>query len=181
LARRPTVRPGRVGSDPQPTCGYGKPGTTRPGFPFAWNCDSTAGAAGWYGSVADVGRFLAGLRDHKVLSAATTDMMYKELLGWDTSEPGWEKNGGWFWNEGAAPAARAGAFRSSIFHFPDDGEAVMFINSDTDNLPETVLRLAWTQSMQEALAVLAQALGKPLKLYYRERPDGPDMVLEFQP
>ena len=37
------------------------------------------------------------------------------------------------------------------------------------------------QESREALAVLARALGKPLKLYYRERPDGPDMVLEFQP
>lgn len=46
-----------------------------------------------------MGKFLAGLHDHKVLSAATTDMMYKDLLGWDTSEPGWEKNGGWFWTQ----------------------------------------------------------------------------------
>jgi len=37
------------------------------------------------------------------------------------------------------------------------------------------------QESREALAVLAQVLGKPLKLYYRERSDGPDLVLEFQP
>ena len=132
----------------QPMCGYGKPGSTRPGFPFAWNCDLTSGAAGWYGSVNDLGRFLAGLRDHTVLSAATTDMMYRDLLGWDTSDPGWEKNGGWFWDEGSAPGSRAGAFRSSIFHFPDDVDAAMLINSDTANLPEDVLRKAWMESMQ---------------------------------
>ena len=76
-------------------------------------------------------------------------MMYKDLLGWDTSDPGWEKNGGWFWDEGAAPGSRAGAFRSSIFHFPDDVDAVMFINSDTPNAPEGILRQAWTESMQK--------------------------------
>ena len=37
------------------------------------------------------------------------------------------------------------------------------------------------QESHDALSVLAHVLGKPLKLYYRERPDGPYMVLEFQP
>jgi CubicO group peptidase (beta-lactamase class C family) len=133
----------------QPTCGYGKPGSTRPGFPFDWNCDAKAGAAGWYASVADMGRFLNGLRDHKVLSPQTTDMMYKGLLGWDISEPGWEKNGGWFWDEGSAPGSRAGAFCSSIFHFPDDVDAVMLMNSDAPKSPEDLLREAWTTSMQK--------------------------------
>ena len=133
----------------QPTCGYGKLGSTRPGFPFDWNCDATAGAAGWYASITDLGRFLLGLRDHTVLSAATTDMMYRDLLGWDTSDPGWEKNGGWFWDEGARPGSRGGAFRSSIFHFPDDVDAAMLINSDTADPPENILRKAWTESMQK--------------------------------
>jgi CubicO group peptidase (beta-lactamase class C family) len=132
----------------EPTCGYGKLGSTRPGFPFDWKCDATAGAAGWYASITELGHFMLGLRDHKVLSATTTDMMYKDLLGWDTSDPGWEKNGGWFWDEGSAPGSRAGALRSSIFHFPDDVDAVMLINSDTPNPPEDILRLAWTQSVQ---------------------------------
>lgn len=38
-----------------------------------------------------------------------------------------------------------------------------------------------SQQSQEALSILAQVLGKPIKLYYREKPDGPDLVLEFQP
>ena len=132
-----------------PTCGYGKLDSKRPGFPFDWKCEATAGAAGWYGSIHDLGRFLTGLREHKVLSVASTDMMYKDLLGWDTSDPGWEKNGGWFWDEGSAAGSRAGAFRSSIFHFPDDVDAVMFINSDAAEAPEDILRQAWIQSMQK--------------------------------
>jgi hypothetical protein len=70
-------------------------------------------------------------------------------LGWDTSEPGWEKNGGWFWDEGTAPGSRAGAFRASIFHFPDDVDAAMLVNSDAPNAPEDILREAWTRSMQK--------------------------------
>jgi CubicO group peptidase (beta-lactamase class C family) len=131
-----------------PTCGYGKPDSTRPGYPFDWNMDAKAGAAGWYASVADLGRFLRGLRDHKVLSQTTTKMMYNDLLGWDISEPGWEKDGGWFWDEGSRPGSREGAFLSSIYHFPDDVDAVMLINSNTPNLPERVLAKAWTESMQ---------------------------------
>jgi len=133
----------------QPTCGYGKPGSMRPGFPFDWECTATAGAGGWYGSIADMVRFLAGLRDHKVLNAATTKMMYKDLLGWDTSDPGWEKNGGWSWDDGDSPGSRAGAFRSSIYHFPDDVDAVMFINSEAGDDPQEILRKAWIESMQK--------------------------------
>lgn len=133
----------------QPTCGYGKLGSTRPGYPFDWNCKATAGPAGWYASINDLGLFLLGLRDHKVLSVATTDMMYKDLLGWDISDPGWEKNGGWGWDEGDRPGSRAGSFRSSIFHFPDDVEAAMLMNSDAGASLEAILRKAWTESMQK--------------------------------
>ena len=132
-----------------PTCGYGKPGSSRPGYPFDWNCDATAGPAGWYASVADLGRFLIGLRDHKVLSPATTALMYQGLLGWDVSTPGWEKNGGWSWDERNRPGSRAGALRSSLFHFPDDVDAVMLVNSDAPDLPEKVLRQAWKDSIRK--------------------------------
>ncbi len=90
----------------QPTCGYGKPGSQRPGFPYNWDCAKFAGPDGWYASIRDLSRFLVGLRDQKVLCPATTKMMYKDLLGWDISYPGWEKNGGWSWDEGNKPNSR---------------------------------------------------------------------------
>jgi CubicO group peptidase (beta-lactamase class C family) len=133
----------------EPTCGYGKQINTRGGYPFEWDCAAKAGPAGWYGSINDLCHFLIGLHDHKVLSVATTNIMYKDLLGWDTSDPGWEKNGGWFWDEGSAPGSRAGAFRSSLYHFPDDVDAVMFMNSETGPPPEDILRQAWIESMQK--------------------------------
>jgi hypothetical protein len=37
------------------------------------------------------------------------------------------------------------------------------------------------QESLDALSVLAQVLGKPIKLYYKEKPDGPHMVMEFHP
>jgi CubicO group peptidase (beta-lactamase class C family) len=133
----------------EPTCGYGKPGSKRPGFPFNWNCARFAGPDGWYASIRDMSRFLVGLRDHKVLSVATTKMMDKDLLGWDIAYPGWEKNGGWFWDEGKKPNSRAGGLRSSLYHFPDDVDAVMFINSEAGDDPEAILREAWTESMRK--------------------------------
>jgi CubicO group peptidase (beta-lactamase class C family) len=133
----------------QPTCGYGKPESKRPGFPFNWDCAKTAGPDGWYASIRDMSRFLIGLRDHKVLSVATTKMMEKDLLGWDIAYPGWEKNGGWFWDEGKVKNSRAGGLRSSLYHFPDDVDAVMFINSEAGDDPELVLRQAWTESMRK--------------------------------
>jgi CubicO group peptidase (beta-lactamase class C family) len=133
----------------QPTCGYGKAGSKRPGFPFDWDCTKTAGPAGWYASIRDMSQFLIGLRENKVLSPTTTKMMYHDLLGWDISYPGWEKNGGWFWDEGKAPKSRAGGLRSSLYHFPDDVDAVMFINSEGGDDPEAILRQAWTESMRK--------------------------------
>jgi CubicO group peptidase (beta-lactamase class C family) len=132
----------------QPTCGYGKLGSTRPGFPFDWDCAQTAGPAGWYASINDMSRFLIGLHEHKVLSAATTKTMYKDLLGWDTCDIGWEKNGGWLWDEGDSPGSRGGALRSSIYHFADDVDAVMFINCEAGRPPEDILRRAWIESME---------------------------------
>lgn len=38
-----------------------------------------------------------------------------------------------------------------------------------------------SQESQNALSVLAQVLNKPVKLYFREQPDGPPLVMEFQP
>jgi CubicO group peptidase (beta-lactamase class C family) len=131
----------------QPTCGYGKLGSTRPGYPFDWDMTAKAGGAGWYASINEMCRFLRGLRDHTVLSPATTDMMYKDLLGWDISKPGWEKNGGWSWDEGNKPGSRAGALGSSLYHFPDDVDAIMLINSEGEPSPETILRRAWQGSM----------------------------------
>jgi CubicO group peptidase (beta-lactamase class C family) len=132
-----------------PTCGYGKPGSKRPGYPFDWNCDATSGAAGWYASINDLGRFLTGLRNHVVLTPATTDTMYKQLLGWDTADPGYEKNGGWSWDEGSAPHSRAGSLYSSIYHFRDDVDAAMLINSDAPISPQALLGQAWHTSMQK--------------------------------
>jgi len=76
-------------------------------------------------------------------------MMYKQLLGWDTSDPGYEKNGGWSWDEGSAPGSRAGSLCSSIFHFSDDVDAAMLINSDAPISPEELLGQAWRISMQK--------------------------------
>jgi CubicO group peptidase (beta-lactamase class C family) len=128
----------------QPMCGYTKQGEQRAGFPFDWKCESTAGAAGWYGSVTDLGLFLHGLREHKCLNPETTALMNQDNLGWDSSNPAWEKNGGWNWDEGT----RAGSLHSVIAHFPDDVDAVLLANAETPvDVVELVIR-AWRESMK---------------------------------
>jgi CubicO group peptidase (beta-lactamase class C family) len=133
----------------EPMCGYLKPGGKRPGYPFDWNCDSSAGAAGWYASAADLGRFLGGIREQRVLSPQTTDVMLKDKLGWDGSDPGWVKNGGWSWDEGSAPGSRAGEFNSAIGHFPDDIDAVILANCHSPTDVEELLVKAWRESMRK--------------------------------
>jgi hypothetical protein len=44
------------------------------------------------------------------------------------------------WITVSAAARASGEFVSSSYRFPDDVDAVMFINSDTDHAPEEILR-----------------------------------------
>jgi CubicO group peptidase (beta-lactamase class C family) len=129
----------------RPTCGYGKADDRRQGYPFDWKCETWAGAAGWYASVSDLGRFVNGIREHRVLDEPTTDVMLKQNMGWDYSNPGWVKGGWWVWDEGA----RAGNFHSAIGHFPDGVDAVMLANCDSPTDVEDLLVKAWRQSMQK--------------------------------
>jgi CubicO group peptidase (beta-lactamase class C family) len=131
------------------TCGYLKLGNKRPGFPFDWNCDSSSGAAGWFASVADLGRFLTGIRQYKVLSKQTTEVMLKDNLGWDGSDPGWVKNGGWSWDEGSGAGSRAGELNSAIGHFPDGVDGVILVNCTSPTDVTELLVKAWRESMQK--------------------------------
>jgi CubicO group peptidase (beta-lactamase class C family) len=125
-----------------PMCGYQKAGDRTPGFPFAWDQAKLAGAAGWWASVADLGKFLNGLRDHKVLNTATTQIMYLGVLGWDGSDPCYEKVGAWEGSEGNA----AGRINSAIAHFPDDIDAVLLVNCDPPSDLAELLEKAWAES-----------------------------------
>jgi CubicO group peptidase (beta-lactamase class C family) len=131
-----------------PVCGYLKPGSTRPGFPFDWDSRATAGAAGWFASVSDLGRFLDGLRTHKVLDARTTQMMVQDSLGWDFSQPGCVKGGLWVWDEGNRLGSRAGHLGSVVAHFPDGVDAVLLVNSDPGTDIEGLVVKAWHESRE---------------------------------
>jgi hypothetical protein len=76
-------------------------------------------------------------------------MMLEDNLGWDGSDPGWIKNGGWSWDEGSAPGSRAGNLNSAIGHFPDDVDAVLLANCDTPIDVEELLVQAWRESVQK--------------------------------
>jgi CubicO group peptidase (beta-lactamase class C family) len=123
----------------KPTCGYGRLGDRGPGAPYALDCTSYAGAVGWYASVSDLGRFLIGLRDHQVLTPATTDLLLKEGIGWDSSYPAWTKRGNW-------PSGER-EVHSLIAHFPDDIDAVLLLNCH-DPSPDgsNILVETWAQA-----------------------------------
>ena len=122
----------------RPTCAYGVLGDRGPGDPSAQDCASWAGPAGWYASASDLGRFLIGLRDRKVLNPATSEVLWNECFGWDTSEPGWTKGG--FWPSGGRD------LRCQIAHFPDDIDAVVLLNCHDPRPNDNMLVEIWTQA-----------------------------------
>jgi hypothetical protein len=103
------------------------------------DCASFVGAGGWYASASDLGRFLIGLRDHQVLSPATTDVLLKGSFGWDSSYPAWTKGG--LWPSGDREV------HSLIAHFPDDIDAVFLLNCH-DPSPDgsNILVETWSQA-----------------------------------
>jgi CubicO group peptidase (beta-lactamase class C family) len=128
---------------PIPACGYGALGDNKPGFPFPWNCDTSAGAAGWYGSVNDLGRLVLGLRDHALLDEPACQEMYSGRLGFDPGFPGAVKDGYW---EGGGGGMN-GEVGSGLCHFPDDVDAVMLRNCKQLLQPPDILVKAWQNSM----------------------------------
>lgn len=121
----------------RPACGYGKPGDRQPGDPFQQDCASWAGAAGWYASASDLGRFLTGLSQHKVLHPQTTEVMFKDNMGWDFSDPGWAKGG--LWPSGERQVG------SVIAHFPDGIDAVLLVNCQPPTNIEDLLLRVWRE------------------------------------
>ena len=94
-----------------------------------------AGTAGWYATVNEVGKFLEGIRTHKVLSQEPTKMMLKQSLGWDASEPGWTKGGLLANGAGQILACRASLFPAGV-------AAVLFVNAP-DPTPTDVIATGW--------------------------------------
>jgi len=124
------------------TLAYEKPGDQRPGAMVEFDCTAFAGAGGWYASVSDLGHFLACLRANKVLSPATTDIMLKENLGWDYSDPGWTKGG----------MVRTGGNQqngSAIAYYPDGIDAVILVNCVPPTNIEDLLGQAWMEARGE--------------------------------
>ncbi len=122
-------------------CGYGKEGKPAPGVRgYTWDLDATdwAGPGGWNASASDLGRFLEGIRTHKALSKATTEIMLKENVGWDGSEPGWAKGG-------LVVNGKGEQFGSRIDSFPDGVVAVFLVNCAAPS-DEDINATAWLRA-----------------------------------
>jgi len=123
--------------DREPTCCYGKPGTQESGDEGAVDSSSWVGPGGWYASAADLGKFLEGLRQFSVLTPATTAMMFKDNLGWDSGDP-WTKGG-------LHIGPNEGRNHTAIAYFPDGMEAVLLVNCEHPEPPNAqwLLVQAW--------------------------------------
>ena len=101
-------------------CFYGKPGSQDQGDGYQGDNSSFVGPGGWYGSAADMGKFLEGIRQNRVLTPATTKMMLKQNLGWDFDNP-WYKGG-------MVPGSNGREIHTDIYYFYDNVDAVILLN-----------------------------------------------------
>ncbi|HJQ37099.1 MAG TPA: serine hydrolase domain-containing protein [Thermoanaerobaculia bacterium] len=78
------------------------------GSGYVWpQVTSSLSSGGWCGTVLDLANFLMGIRNNKVLTSATTQLMFNLQLGWypmglDNGEYAWWHNGG-LYNTDASP------------------------------------------------------------------------------
>jgi CubicO group peptidase (beta-lactamase class C family) len=105
---------------------YYAAGEQSPGYFWADDYRSQCGAYGWYASATDLAKFLIGLRNHTVLSTATTDTMLGEELGWwPAGTPGgtaFHHNGAWITGDGRG-------CNTGIMRLPNGVEAVLLSNT----------------------------------------------------
>ncbi len=103
---------------------YGKAGSQDFGADiYHGNNSSFVGPSGWYGSAMDLGIFLEGIRQCRVLSPATTAMMFKENLGWDWGSP----RGPWG-KGGLVPGPNESCLKGSIIYCPDGVDIAILMN-----------------------------------------------------
>ena len=131
----------------EPTCGYGKPGSKRraipsigsvrpPQVPRAGLPRSTT----WASSCWDYATTKCSAPARPKSCTATC------WVGTRPSRAGKRTAAGRGMKAGATGSR--GSLCSSIWHFPDDVDAVMLINCEAPDGPEDILRDAWTESMR---------------------------------
>lgn len=126
---------------PLQVSGYLKLGERGPSYPFDWDRTSSAGAAGWYGSVRELSTFLLHVHDGRTLSDVAWKEMWKDALGWDRQSP-LSKGGDFGWNS----AQGSGEMHSGIAIYPDDVQAVLLVNCATPVGPGAALDVAWRET-----------------------------------
>lgn len=122
--------------DRQRMCFYSKPGRQDSGDEHHDN-SAWAGPGGWYASAADMGKFLEGIRQNKVLHPETSAMMLREKLGWDSGSP-WTKGG-------LANGSNDRHIHTAIAYFTDGVGAVILVNCEHPEPPNAqwLLVQAW--------------------------------------
>jgi hypothetical protein len=125
--------------DPQrsATVYYGGAADARPGM--WWPTFNARAAGGWVGTANQLIKFLVGVRNNTVLSAADTAMMLNENLGWYTYDGVYGQyhhhNGGG--DNGADPPQ---GLNVAIVQLADGYDAVLLVNSLRPDVVELIVK-----------------------------------------
>lgn len=106
---------------------YYESGVQSAGYFWSEDYSGQCGAYGWYASATELAKFLIGIRNNTVLSAATTNTMLSGGLGWWTAgTPGgtaYHHNGAWITGDGRG-------CNTGIMRLPNGVEAVVLSNTN---------------------------------------------------
>jgi CubicO group peptidase (beta-lactamase class C family) len=112
---------------------------------FWGHFDFTA-PGGWIASANEILKFLVGVRNNVVLSAATTDKMFKESLGWYTYNGTYgtyyHHNGGL--GNGATPSQ---GLNTGAIHFSEGYDAILLINSPRGDVINVMIEAFETRGL----------------------------------
>lgn len=100
---------------------------------------ASAGGVGWYGSAMDLTAFLHAVSEGKILSKETTELMFSEGLGWNSSTSNGRTLG--YMHAGAYGGSK-GSARCVVIHYVDGVDVALLINSGQRE-PTSIVRAAW--------------------------------------
>jgi CubicO group peptidase (beta-lactamase class C family) len=111
-----------------------------------WGHFDFTAPGGWIASANELLKFLIGVRANIVLSAATTDKMFKESLGWYTYNGTYgtyyHHNGGL--GNGATPSQ---GLNTGAIHFAEGYDAVLLINSPRGDIINVMIQAFETRAL----------------------------------
>lgn len=106
-------------------------GNTDPNPGTYWSTMQCVGPGGWIATANGLLGLLVGLRNNVLLTAAETQMMFEQSLGWYTINGLY---GSYFHHNGGLNSTTGTKLRTGIVHFSNGYDAVLLVNSPVDDI-----------------------------------------------